>query len=650
MITRTLLIVIVFLILIQVFAALDVRGAYSKPIVIVDDDGVDCPNADIIGENAIQRAISSGLVEYNGTIIACKGVYNGFTNVIEDFYGRRKVIPIKVVGRGKTTIIYNTRGRLVDTILSNLSIILYPTPIEHIIILRLGGKTTIINTSISAYGDGWSFGEVFIEDGASVKISSSVLRNYNPSLENSIVYSTNASNIEVENSNISGYVELRARTIIFNGNLKDSIGSYNRFSTKCFFTGLYFICIISRPHPTITIIGDKVDISNNTFTGSLFVESNNLLMRENNFVKEGSDNIYNYNPVDPLNDVFNAGLDFVLVRGNGVIENNVFKYAGEIKSYSHYNITLWGALRLLGVFTVHRNLFYKNKVGLIVNSSSLVYDNLFIENNVQAVSKPVIELNVNPPVKSTNVIGGPYIGGNYWSDYEGYDLNGDGLGDIPYRNIYGAVDIYPLTIPSENVKCPPYMGATGIVKLPNGRLFLLITAPFIASILYSYGKKLRKGTSNILSISMGVLLAVILIIITVLVVYDPSVAALSKVSAPLVPIGHPQVINGELEVTLYNPGPVAVCIEDILVNGEKTKITPHLELNKTLLNLLEYAVKKGDTTLIKTVLEKSLVESRIVYPKSSKKFTCMAPPYKGVVELSIIANNGVWRMYADDNS
>jgi parallel beta-helix repeat protein len=31
-----------------------------------------------------------------------------------------------------------------------------------------------------------------------------------------------------------------------------------------------------------------------------------------------------------------------------------------------------------------------------------------------------------------NIIGGPYLGGNFWSDYYGRDTNNDGLGDTPY--------------------------------------------------------------------------------------------------------------------------------------------------------------------------------------------------------------------------
>jgi len=97
------------------------------------------------------------------------------------------------------------------------------------------------------------------------------------------------------------------------------------------------------------------------------------------------------------------------------------------------------------------NVSGHDPINIILSSSNynVIYNNIFIRaysdtwnavddgNNVWNISK----------TPGTNIVGGPYLGGNYWSDYTGIDADGDGLGDTPY-NIPGGSkqDMYPLMI------------------------------------------------------------------------------------------------------------------------------------------------------------------------------------------------------------
>jgi parallel beta-helix repeat protein len=146
---------------------------------------------------------------------------------------------------------------------------------------------------------------------------------------------------------------------------------------------------------------------------------------------------------------------YLLASHNNLIINNTIEFV------SYKGILLWSS---------HKNTITGNTlrngilgVGLQTSNNNTIYHNNFIDNKVQLES-----------YGSSNTWDNGEEG-NYWSDYSGEDLDGNGIGDtfVPHLG----VDYYPLTRPwSTNVERPfPWqiIAVVSVVAISIFTLFVL---------------------------------------------------------------------------------------------------------------------------------------------------------------------------------
>jgi len=332
-----------------------------------------------------------------------------------------------------------------------------------------------MNTLGTVYqaGSGWWYGTIIIrEDGSVYPANAPVVRQDNTYTltknvksdgdgivirRDNIVLDGAGYTVEGSNKVYSKGVDLTSRTKVTVRNL----------NIRNFYFGIYL------NGSSGNIIVSNIVSNNGSWTGiHLYRSSSNTIIGNNiGNNRDGSIRLYLSSSNTIIgNNIGNnlAGIGLDLSSSNTIIGNNIGNNLAGIGLDRSSSNTIIGN-------NIGNN---RDGIGLWNSSYNLIYNNVFA-NDVNAVIKGTY---VNywsiEKTPGTNIVGGPYLGGNYWSGFSETcpDSDGDLICDWPYVIDVNNIDYYPLAKP-EHIGRPPsvpvglwgyYNGSVVLVWYPSG--------------------------------------------------------------------------------------------------------------------------------------------------------------------------------------
>jgi len=208
---------------------------------------------------------------------------------------------------------------------------------------------------------------------------------------------------------------------------------------------------------TLSILGSYQNITRNkgdggiNFNGSFSYITKNTMQFDIYF--QGSTNIITGNTFPTMfleyadsNTISNNSFSclWIGVYGHNCSNNNVFENTGKGPG-------IWGILMGAGSYNVfHDNYIadyrgdYDGYAVAIGGSGNVAENNVFYHNTFVNNNKGV---GYNWELEGSGNVWDNGKEGNYWSDYNGTDANGDGIGDTPYIITDKNIDHYPLMAP-----------------------------------------------------------------------------------------------------------------------------------------------------------------------------------------------------------